>query len=545
MKRFRSNISVNIISGIVAVFIIVICLVGYVGYHSFTRVLSEQYSDTAYRTAATAAALVNGSRLDDYLADGGTTDEYKRTWERMSELCNLQNSTFIYVIRPEDNYSHIRFVFNTVNKNSGFAPYSIGLVKNTTNDEYKEIYRQIYEEGVEKATVVRDTGFIETGSHITELIPVKDGEKVTGILCVQRQMEALDSARGKYLLDIIFVLIGPILIVIVLYGIYLYRRLIKPVKIITKEAERFAHENSAPPKTLSSQIDHKDEIGVLARSIDSMTTETLRYIEHLTEATAAREKISTQLEVATAIQQTSLPQSFPAFPDRDEFNIYASMTPALEVGGDFYNFFLVDDDHLAMVIADVSDKGIGAALFMMVSNILIENRTVMGGKPSDILAFVNDKLCSHNELSMFVTVWLGIMEISTGEIIAANAGHEYPIIKTADGKFEVYKDDPHCPMLGVIEGIRPKDYTIKLDEGGALYVYTDGVAEAEDIDHNQFGVQRTIDALNVDKEADATTLINNVKAAISGFVKDAPQFDDTTMLCIKRATKPARQGKNK
>ena len=540
MKHFRSNISVNIISGIVAVFIIVLCLVGYVGYHSFTRVLSEQYSDTAYRTAATAAALVDGSRLNDYLADGGRSEDYKTTWERMNNLCNLQNSTFIYVICPEDNYDHIRFVFNTVNKNSGFPPYAIGLVKDTTNDEYKEIYRKIYEEGLEKATVVRDTGFIESGSHITELIPVKAGEKVAGILCVQRQMEALDSARGKYLLDIAFVLLGPILIVIVLYGIYLYKRLIKPVKIITKEAERFAHENSAPPKPLSSQIDHKDEIGILARSIDTMTTETLKYIDNLTEATAAREKISTQLEVATAIQQASLPQRFPAFPDRDEFSIYASMTPALEVGGDFYNFFLIDEDHLAMVIADVSDKGIGAALFMMVSNILIENRAVMGGKPSEILAFVNDKLCSHNEMSMFVTVWLGIMEISTGEIIAANAGHEYPIIKKSDGAFEVYKDDPHSPMLGVVEGIRPKDYTFKLDEGGVLYLYTDGVAEAEDIDHNQFGVQRTIDALNSDRNADATGLVDNVKAAIKEFVKDAPQFDDTTMLCVKRTTNCVR-----
>ncbi|MBQ7572839.1 MAG: SpoIIE family protein phosphatase [Clostridia bacterium] len=534
MKKIRSNMAVNIISGIVVVFIVVICISGYVGYQSFTQVLSDQYAETAYRTADTALGVIDGSKLDEYLATGGKGEEYETSRANMEELCNRQNAMFIYVIRPDADYSHITFVYNTVNRNSGFDAYKVGYVKDTTNDEYKEIYRRIYEEGLERATVVRDKGFIESGSHITELVPVKDGEKVTGILCVQRQMEALTSARQKYVNDVALALLGPILAVIVLYGVYLHRRLIKPVKTITREAERFARENSDPPQTLSSQITHQDEIGVLARSIDRMTAETLKYMENLTEATAVREKIATQLEVATAIQQNSLPQKFPAFPDRKEFDVYASMTPALEVGGDFYNFFLIDDNHLAMVIADVSDKGIGAALFMMVSNILIHNRALMGGKPSEVLEFVNNQLCAHNETSMFVTVWLGIMEISTGEIIASNAGHEYPIIKQGDGKFELYNDGKHGVMLGIMEGMKFTDYTFKLEKGGALYLYTDGVAEAEDTDHNQFGIDRTIEVLNKQPDATPKEIVNNIKNAIHDFVKDAPQFDDTTMLCVKR-----------
>lgn len=534
MKKFGSNMAVNIISGIVFVFIVVLCISAYVGYSSFTRVLSDQYDDSAYWTAYTASALVDGSKLDEYLETGGESEEYEQSRASMEELCNRQNSTFIYVIKPSEDYSRITFVYNTVNKNSGFTPYEVGLVKMTTNDEYKEIYRRIYEEGLDRATVVRDTGFIESGSHITELIPVRDGDRVAGILCVQRQMEALNAARRKYVIDVAIALIGPILAVLILYGLYLNKRLIKPVKTITKEAERFAHENSKPQRTLASQITHRDEIGVLARSIDKMTEETLLYIKNLTEATAAREKIATQLDVARVIQQNSLPRTFPAFPERDEFDIYASMTPALEVGGDFYNFFLVDDDHLAMVIADVSDKGIGAALFMMVSNLIVENRTLMGGKPSEILAFVNDQLCAHNDMSMFVTVWLGIMEISTGDIIAANAGHEYPVIKTGDGEFELYNDGKHGPMLGIVEGAGYKDYSMHLDKGGALYLYTDGVAEAENAQHDQFGTDRAIAALNSDPDATPEDMIANVADAISGFVKDAPQFDDTTMLCVKR-----------
>lgn len=534
MKRFRKNIAVNIISGIVVVFIIVICISGYVGYESFTRVLSEQYSETAYRTADTALGLIDGSKLTKYLETGGEGEEYELSRAKMEDLCNRQNAMFIYVIRPDADYSHITFIYNTVNRNSGFDAYEVGLVKDTTNDEYKEIYRRIYEEGLDRATVVRDTGFIESGSHITELIPVKDGESVTGILCVQRQMEALNSARREYVRDVAAAMLVPILIVIIMYGVYLHRRLISPVKIITKEAERFARENSRPPQTLSSKITHQDEIGVLARSIDIMTSETLRYMKNLTEVTAAREKIATQLDVARVIQENSLPQKFPAFPERDEFDIYASMTPALEVGGDFYNFFLIDDDHLGMVIADVSDKGIGSALFMMVSNILIENRALMGGKPSEILNFVNNQLYSHNEMSMFVTVWLGIMQISTGDIIASNAGHEYPIIKTGNGGFELFHDGKHGIMLGIMDNAKFSDYTLKLNEGDTLFLYTDGVAEAEDKMHNQFGTERAVEALNKAPNAAPEQIIANVTSAIHDFVKDAPQFDDTTMLCIKR-----------
>ncbi|MBQ3426222.1 MAG: SpoIIE family protein phosphatase [Clostridia bacterium] len=534
MKKFRTNMAFNIMSGIVLLLILVIVISEYIGYNSFTKVLSEQYSDQAYRTAYTALGLVDGSKLSKYLEEGGTSEEYEASRLGMEELCNRQNSTFIYVIIPSDDYRKITFVYNTVNRDSGFEPYEVGLVKDTTNEEYRGIYRDIYEHGLDKAMVVRDTGFIETGSHITELVPVKDGQHVTGILCVQRQMEALDTARRNYVRDVAAATMAPILVILVLYWIYLNNRLILPVKMITKEAERFASENSKPERTLSSQITHSDEIGVLARSIDQMIDETLMFISNLTEVTAAREKTSTQLAVATTIQQNSLPQKFPAFPERDDFDIYASMTPALEVGGDFYNFYLIDDDHLAMVIADVSDKGIGAALFMMVSNILLENRTMLGGSPAEILKFTNERLCAHNDMSMFVTVWMGIMEISTGHIVAANAGHEYPMIRRGNGSFELYNDGPHSPMLGITDGISFKEYELQLDKGGALYLYTDGVAEAENKDHEQFGTERTLEVLNRDPDASPEQIAANVKAAISEFVKDAPQFDDTTMLCVKR-----------
>ena len=532
-RKYRANMAVTIISGIVIVFILVIGIAGYIGYDSFTKVLLEQYSESAYLTANTAAALVDGSRLEEYLAAGGNDEEYKRTLKSMESLCNRQNATFIYVIIPDSDYSHITNIYNTVNENSGFERWEIGYRRETTNDDYKEAYRSIYEDGAERAMVVRDTGFIESGSHITELVPIKDGERVTGILCVQKQMSALDVERTRYIKNIAFAMLLLTVIVAALYALYLNKRLLKPIKTITNEAERFARETSAPEKPLTSKITHRDEIGVLASSIDKMTADTLEYMKNLTEATKAQQKIATQLDVAREIQQSSLPQKFPAFPNRDDFDIYASMTPALEVGGDFYDFFLIDDDHLAMVIADVSDKGIGAALFMMASKILIENRALMGGKPSEILSFVNNQLCANNDSFMFVTVWLGIMEISTGKVIAANAGHEYPAIKNGDG-FKIFDDNPHSTALGLFEDMAFTDYTLTMERDDAIFVYTDGAPEAEDKEHNQFGAERMTDALNTKSDASPEVIINNVKDAIGSFVGSAPQFDDTTMLCVKR-----------
>ena len=208
------------------------------------------------------------------------------------------------------------------------------------------------------------------------------------------------------------------------------------------------------------------------------------------------------------------------------------MDPAKEVGGDFYNFFLVDNDHLAMVIGDVSGKGVPAALFMMVSNILTSVRTQTGGNPAQILEFVNDKICESNKLDMFVTIWLGILELSTGKLIASNAGHEYPAVMHAGGNFELFKDK-HGIVVGGMEGVRYTDYEIQLSPGDKIFVYTDGVPEATDGDNNMFGVDRMLSALNLELDAGPEKVLGNVRSAVDAFVKDAQQFDDLTMLCMQ------------
>ena len=214
------------------------------------------------------------------------------------------------------------------------------------------------------------------------------------------------------------------------------------------------------------------------------------------------------------------------------------MGPAKEVGGDFYDFFLTDEDHLCLVMADVSGKGIPAALFMMMAKIILANNAMMGLSPAKILAETNTAICDHNEEEMFVTVWLGIMEISTGRITVANAGHEYPVVMKS-GRFSLLKDK-HGFVIGGIDGIRYHEYEIDLEPGDKLFLYTDGITEATDANNQLFGTERMISALNQDPDASPEQILKNLRNAVDQFVKDAEQFDDLTMLCLEYKGKPAQ-----
>ncbi len=243
-------------------------------------------------------------------------------------------------------------------------------------------------------------------------------------------------------------------------------------------------------------------------------------------------KNEAELNVASNIQRDMLPCIFPPFPERTEFDIYASMNPAKEVGGDFYDFFLVDQEHLALVIADVSGKGVPAALFMVIAKTLLKNCALVEKSPKKILETVNNQLCENNKEEMFVTVWLAIYEIGTGKLTAANAGHEYPVIRKSGGDFELVKDK-HGLVLAGMENSRYREYELVLQPGETLFVYTDGVPEATDAEEALFGTERMLQVLNQSKDAAPEELLKNMKEAIDTFVGKAPQFDDITMLALR------------
>ncbi len=302
----------------------------------------------------------------------------------------------------------------------------------------------------------------------------------------------------------------------------------KPIEIMTKNIKR--SNMSGKLFEMNDAYRTNDEIEILAESFCELSKQTKKYINDITEITKEKERISTEMKLANRIQHNSIPHVFPPFPDYDEFEIYASMDPAREVGGDFYDYFLIDDDHLCLVISDVSGKGVPGALFMMISKVILQNLAMLGKGPAEILAKANEAICANNNEEMFVTVWIGILEISTGKIIAANAGHEYPAIMK-DGKFSLLKDK-HGFVIGGMEGMMYRDYEITLEPGDKLFVYTDGVPESTNAENEMFGTDRMIDVLNEDPQADPEKILRHMSTAIDNFVLEAEQFDDITMMCI-------------
>ncbi|MCM1158713.1 MAG: PP2C family protein-serine/threonine phosphatase [Bacteroidales bacterium] len=259
---------------------------------------------------------------------------------------------------------------------------------------------------------------------------------------------------------------------------------------------------------------------------------TRRILEKQIKDSEERQRISTELDVATHIQADMLPRIFPAFPERPEFDIYATMNPAREVGGDFYDFFMVDETHLAIVIADVSGKGVPAALFMVIGKTLIKDHTKPGIDLGDVFSEVNELLCESNSEGLFITAFEGVLNLVTGEFCFVNAGHEMPFIARAGGAYEPYKLHAGFVLAGM-ENMKYKSGRIQLSPGDRIFQYTDGVTEATNADHELYGMQRLTDILAQNTDKPPASLLPAVKADIDLFTGDAPQFDDITMLCVE------------
>ena len=307
---------------------------------------------------------------------------------------------------------------------------------------------------------------------------------------------------------------------------------IRPLKKVQKNVILYKEtKDSRKVSKNLSEIRMRNEIGDLAKDVVDLTKEIEEHVNRIQVFTAEQERLETELSLAAGIQSAMLPHDYPPFPDRTEFDIYASMKPAKAVGGDLYNYYLIDDDHLCMMIADVSGKGVPASMYMMITTVILQNCAMLCDGPAEILTETNKALCANNQEGMFVTAWVGIVELSTGIMTAANAGHEYPILKT-DGEFELLRDK-HGFVLGGMETARYTEYTVQLKKGDRVFVYTDGIAEASDAQKKMFGTDRIVEALNSGPDGTAREVLVNVGETVDRFVGDVEQFDDMTMLSFR------------
>ena len=337
---------------------------------------------------------------------------------------------------------------------------------------------------------------------------------------------------------IFFIALVVFLIALTLYRLWL-RKFMRQFNALLKGIVRMGEGQldpvSSAPFTIGEFETMQQEIDRTSRALNQQM-DTIRRMERekaeQQDMIRQQEQIVKELRTAKQIQKSVLPHIFPPFPDRKEVDLFASMNPAKDVGGDFYDFYFIDEDHLCLVIADVSGKGIPAALFMMLSKRILEDFARQERTPDQILEKTNELLCDNNQAEMFVTVWLGILEISTGRLTAANAGHEYPAIRRKDGCFELYKDR-HGFVLGGMEGMTYRGYDLQINPGDKLFVYTDGVPEATDAGGELFGTDRMTAALNTCADDSPEQILQKVKSTVDAFVGDAEQFDDLTMLCLE------------
>lgn len=493
-------------------------------YHFYTKNVDQYYKDHAMSVAKTAASLLDGNRIAYYADSEETDEEYEAMLDTLFHIKESSDVLYLYAERVNAADKTVTYIMDADTE----TPTARGTVVALPKENYE--FAEHLDREIPAFITHGDYGWL-----CTACAPVwNDKGEVTALVGVDISMERVVAERSRFLHSclLIGVIFGLLMIALSLW--FMNRMIVAPVDQLAAAAScNINDKRMMNVQSMISQLEiHTgDEIETLAESLKKMETETNLYIKELTTATSEQERIGTELDVAKQIQSSMLPCSFPAFPDRKEFDIYAMMEPAKEVGGDFYDFFMVDDSHLAVVMADVSGKGIPAALFMVVAKTLIRNQAQTGLSPEEVFHKVNLQLCENNDAGMFVTAWLGILDVHTGILSYVNAGHTHPIICHNHEQFEFLQSKAGF-VLGGIETIRYTKQELQLGSGDTILLYTDGVTEATNSADELFGESRLHIVANRSNGCTPKELIAAVKADMEEFVKEAPQFDDVTMLAL-------------
>ncbi len=519
----------------------VIALVGYTLYRNSVMESYTTYADTVLEYAYRETVKYG---FGDMIAAREMPEGYEELRTELNRIKGSSKIEYLYAVYFEDieDIHSLHYAINAksqeeISEGSSFTYLGTPCEEGSFQDDTLLTLHDAVKSGKRENGTLE--GYADVYGHMLNgyrVIFDSDGH-AAGLICVEIDISRINVNLHRYLRNVLLIATAFTAIVVFLYLFNTDRYLIGPIMKLSDNSDAFIKkmQSSAEPEELVFEevpVRSGGELKLLADNVKSLADGVSAYMANLKAATAEKERIGTELALATKLQAAFVPSIFPPFPERTEFDIYASMDPAKEVGGDFYDFYLIDDDHLCLLIADVSGKGIPAALFMMVSKIILQSCAMLGRSAAEILTKTNEAICSNNKESMFVTVWLGILEISTGKLTCANAGHEYPALMRRGGSFGLFRDK-HGLVIGGMDGLKYKEYELTLSPGDKLFVYTDGVPEATDADNELFGTERMLSALNAEPEADPSRILRNVRAAVDGFVKDAEQFDDLTMLCLE------------
>ena len=549
-KVFHATVLTCIIIGIVALFIglglYMNSLLRQLISRSFN--ISENASVPVMSGQADAVGFANqvmelyNSLSDEERAENGTdeyrarfaaleqTMDYKVLLDILKGYCNEDEVDDVYLVMYDREHSVMVYIVDPdPNESARLYPGEWESVERTEMERFLDWNGE---------GELYDLGNTEKyGWLCTAGVPIRDeNNNIVAFVLSDVTVNTVISNAKDFVIPFVIVILIATVIVALLWSKRIRRTIVKPINDIAQVCTEYMNDkkNHELGKDRFAMLNIKtgDEIENLSLVLADMERDMQEYLDDLTVATAEKERINTELDMAAKIQTAMLPHIFPPFPDRKEIDIYATMEPAKEIGGDFYDFFLIDDDHLCLVMADVSGKGVPAALFMMVTKVLIQSCAMLGVSASEILGRTNHAICKDNQLGLFVTVWLGILEISTGKLTTVNAGHEYPALLRKGGRFEFWKEK-HNFVVGGFDDEIYEEHVTYLKPGDRVFVYTDGVPEAMDSSRNLFGTDRMLTALNKDTSASAHGVLINVRSAVNAFVKEAEQYDDLTMLCME------------
>ncbi len=509
-------------------------------YATSKSYLEEMYAERVMTNSNAIAAMLDVENVKTILAEGGDgTPEYKEMYDLFNQLKKDGDITFLSLVVPDED--SVCFYIDAMVEEMGDdpanqLPYGSDILyvdaANPDDPTDMEKYITIWEryrdnKGIDTPLVTdNDYGYNYTGVSV---ILDESGTAIAEIQYIL-DMSEVRAYLNSFLINMLLISFAIIGITIILYIFFVRKMVTKPVGKLTA----FTQEITDNGTFENQHIDIKtgDEIESLSESFNFMLAELENYIANLSRVTAEKERIGAELDIAKHIQASMLPCIFPAFPERKEFDIYATMDPAKEVGGDFYDFFMVDEQHLAIVMADVSGKGVPAALFMVIGKTLIKDHTTPDRDLGKVFTAVNNLLCEANSEGLFITAFEGVLDLVTGEFSFVNAGHEMPFISKAGGDFEPYKIRPGFVLAGM-EDMKYRAGSMTIEPGDKIFQYTDGVTEATNLQNELYGMNRLGAILNKVKDGTPNDILPAVKTDIDEFVGKADQFDDITMLCLE------------
>ena len=532
----RRKLQNTVIRSFIILGIVLVLVISFVVADQYIRKEMGNYRDTAFAYTKSAAEMIDGDKIANYL-ETGEKDEYYN--EVLSYLNTFRKNTeiqYFYVFVPDKD--ELVYIWDANALKEGETKIDIcelGDREPYWDESDKETIDKIFydKEEYQELTLSNDEKYGSMASAYS-VISDSNGEPVA-VVGVDMYMTNLQADMRQFLNIVPFVIIGIILVAIWLFYSFVKKRIVTPINTLRNVSKNMV-QNLEKNEEIDVSIKTGDEIEELSDSFKQMYSDIKEYINELGAVTAEKERIGAELDVAKHIQGSMLPCIFPAFPDRREIDIFATMEPAKEVGGDFYDFFMVDDRHLAIVMADVSGKGVPAALFMVIGKTLIKDHTTQGRDLGQVFTAVNNLLCESNSEELFITAFEGVLDLVTGEFVYVNAGHEMPFICKAGGDFEPYKIRAGFVLAGM-EGMQYRAGSMQLEPGDKLFQYTDGVTEATNLNNELYGMNRLGAILNNVKHETPDKILPAVKNDIDKFVGEAEQFDDITMLCLEYKAK--------